>query len=88
MLVPWLQHPEDGLALEASEFWAAFCDAAADPGILRPFLPRLVPILLHNMVYDEFDDEVADAEAAEEAAGVPDRDEDVKPFIHRRGTAK
>ena len=51
--------------------------------MLRPFLPRLVPILLRNMVYDDFDEEVADAEAAEVANSASDRDADIKPFIHR-----
>lgn len=51
--------------------------------MLRPFLPRLVPILLRNMVYDDFDEEVADAEAAEVAGSASDRDADIKPFIHR-----
>ena len=51
--------------------------------MLRPFLPRLVPILLRNMVYDDFDEEVADADAAEVVNSASDRDADIKPFIHR-----
>lgn len=57
-----------------------------EPGVLRPFLDRLIPVLLKNMVYDEYDEEVADAEEAEESAlsGAPqqeEKDQDVKPFI-------
>lgn len=73
------------MALESCEFWSAFCEAAVEPGVLRPFLGRLIPVLLRNMVYDEYDEEVADAEAAEEAAfaGTPqqdERDQEIKPF--------
>ena len=44
------------MALESCEFWSAFCEAAVsqpdrlNPEILRPFLGRLVPVLLKNMV--------------------------------------
>lgn len=74
------------MALESCEFWSAFCEAAVDAGLLRPFLSRLIPVLLKNMVYDEYDEEVSEAEAAEEAgiAGVSiaeDRDQDVRPFL-------
>lgn len=56
-----------------------------DAGLLRPFLGRLIPVLLKNMVYDEYDEEVSDAEAAEEAALAgtaqpEEKDQDVRPF--------
>ena len=44
------------MALESCEFWSAFCEAAVsqperlNPEVLRPFLGRLVPVLLKNMV--------------------------------------
>lgn len=53
-----LQDADEGVALESCEFWAAFCEAQLDPALLRPALPRLVPVLLRNMVYDEYDEEV------------------------------
>ena len=71
------------MALESCEFWSAFCEAAVSPDVLRPFLPQLVPVLLKNMVYDEYDEEVADAEAAEEAPGQEDSEQEIKPFISR-----
>lgn len=52
------QDEDEGLALEACEFWAAFCDSAVDAQLLRPHLARVAPMLLKNMVYDEFDGEV------------------------------
>lgn len=82
------QSGDEGVALESCEFWSAFCEAAVEPGVLRPFLSRLVPVLLRNMVYDDYDEEVSDVEAAEEAAlagtaPTEDRDQDVKPFVHK-----
>ena len=76
------------MALESCEFWSAFCEASVEPGVLQPFLGRLIPVLLKNMVYDEYDEEVSEAEAAEEAAvsgqaPAEERDQEVKPFIHR-----
>ena len=78
-----MQNHDEGISLEACEFWSTFCDSVAEPEMLRPFLPRLVPILLCNMVYEDFDEEVADAEAAEVVSSTADRDADIKPFIHR-----
>lgn len=79
-----MQNEDEGISLEACEFWSTFCDCMSETDMLRPFLPRLVPLLLRNMVYDDFDEEVADAEAAEVASSASDRDADIKPFIHRR----
>ena len=58
--------------------------------MLQPFLGRLIPVLLKNMVYDEYDEEVSEAEAAEEAAlsgqaPSEEREQEVKPFIARCG---
>lgn len=53
-----VQDGDEGVALESCEFWSAFCEAAVDPQTLRPFLGRLVPVLLKNMMYDDFDEEV------------------------------
>ena len=81
-----IQDGDEGVALESCEFWSAFCEAAVDAGLLRPFLGRLIPVLLKNMVYDEYDEEVSEAEAAEEAALAgtaesEERDQDVRPFL-------
>ncbi|GBF88521.1 transportin-like protein [Raphidocelis subcapitata] len=73
---------DEGVALESAEFWVAFCDADnVEPELLRPFLPRLIPLLLDKMVFEEFDEEVQEAEAEEEAAatGAADADKDVRP---------
>lgn len=46
-------HEDPLVAREASEFWSLFAHVSLSPNVLRPFLPRLVPILLHNMTYSE-----------------------------------
>ncbi|XP_041014474.1 transportin-1-like [Juglans microcarpa x Juglans regia] len=70
---------DDEVALEACEFWSAYCDAQLPLGNLREFLPRLVPVLLSNMVYADDDESIVDAE---EDGSLPDRDQDLKPRFH------
>ncbi|KAK1299596.1 Transportin-1 [Acorus calamus] len=70
---------DDDVALEACEFWSAYCDARLPPERLREFLPRLIPVLLSNMVYAEDDESLADAEDDE---SFPDRDQDLRPRFH------
>ena len=47
-----------------------------------------MPVLLRNMVYDEFDEEVADAEAAEHSGMSANSDAEVRPFVHRRALSR
>ncbi|KAL6784947.1 TRN1 [Auxenochlorella protothecoides x Auxenochlorella symbiontica] len=85
------QDGDEAVAIESCEFWSALCEYGDDATVLRPFLPRLLPVLLSNMVFEEHDDEVAEAEAAEQgaaAAGVghaAERAADIKPFVGRTG---
>eukprot|EP00245_Coleochaete_scutata_P005591 TRINITY_DN19250_c0_g1_i1.p1 TRINITY_DN19250_c0_g1~~TRINITY_DN19250_c0_g1_i1.p1 ORF type:complete len:894 (-),score=159.66 TRINITY_DN19250_c0_g1_i1:1054-3735(-) len=74
------QDKEDEVALEACEFWSAYCEARLPPDLLREFLARLTGILLTNMVYHDDDEALVDADDDESA---PDREEDMKPFLHR-----
>uniref|UniRef100_A0A5B6Z443 Transportin-1 n=1 Tax=Davidia involucrata TaxID=16924 RepID=A0A5B6Z443_DAVIN len=71
--------PDDEVALEACEFWSAYCEAQLPPDNLREFLPRLIPVLLSNMVYAEDDESLVDAE---EDGSLPDRDQDLRPRFH------
>lgn len=68
------------VALEACEFWSAYCEAQLPPELLRGFLPRLIDILLDNMVYAEDDEALQDGDEDENA---PDRDQDIKPRFHQ-----
>ncbi|KAG8501956.1 hypothetical protein CXB51_000207 [Gossypium anomalum] len=70
---------DDEVALEACEFWSAYCDAQLPYENLREYLPRLIPILLSNMVYADDDESLVDAEEDE---SLPDRDQDLKPRFH------
>lgn len=79
-----VQDADEGVALEACEFWSACCEVAADAATLRPVLPKLIPVLLGNMVYKEDDEEVLEAQAGEaEPSDADDRDQELKPFIQR-----
>ncbi|XP_038724018.1 transportin-1-like isoform X2 [Tripterygium wilfordii] len=70
---------DDEVALEACEFWSAYFDAQLPPENLKEFLPRLIQVLLSNMVYAEDDESLVDAEEDE---SLPDRDQDLKPRFH------
>ncbi|RMZ52138.1 hypothetical protein APUTEX25_001528, partial [Auxenochlorella protothecoides] len=82
------QDGDEAVAIESCEFWSALCEYGDDATVLRPFLPRLLPVLLSNMVFEEHDDEVAEAEAAEQGAAAAgfghaaERAADIKPFEH------
>ncbi|KAF4382452.1 hypothetical protein G4B88_011404 [Cannabis sativa] len=70
---------DEEVALEACEFWSAYCEAQLPPENLREYLPRLIPVLLSNMIYDDDDESLIDAEEDE---SVPDREQDIKPRFH------
>ncbi|XP_022849715.1 transportin-1 isoform X3 [Olea europaea var. sylvestris] len=70
---------DDEVALEACEFWSAYCEADLPPENLREFLPRLIPVLLSNMAYADDDESLVDAEVD---GSLPDRDQDLKPRFH------
>ncbi|XP_078163255.1 transportin 1 isoform X1 [Carex rostrata] len=70
---------DDEVALEACEFWSAYCDGNMPPEGLREYIPRLIPILLSNMVYADDDEALDDVEEDE---SFPDRDQDLKPRFH------
>ncbi|KAL6010691.1 Transportin-1 [Asimina triloba] len=58
---------------------SAYCDAQLPHENLREFLPRLIPVLLSNMVYADDDESLVDAEEDE---SFPDREQDIKPRFH------
>ncbi|KAG6407999.1 hypothetical protein SASPL_131001 [Salvia splendens] len=66
---------DDEVALEACEFWSAYCEAELPPENLQEFLPRLLPILLSNMAYSDDDESIEDG-------SLPDREQDLKPRFH------
>ena len=49
------QDPDEGVALEACEFWLSLADQVICKEALSPHLTRLVPILVRGMKYSEID---------------------------------
>ncbi|KAL1921910.1 uncharacterized protein VTP21DRAFT_10552 [Calcarisporiella thermophila] len=83
------QDQEDEVALEACEFWLAIAEQEELREHLRPYLPRIIPVLLRGMVYSEMD--LLNLGDDEDNANVPDREEDIKPRHHQskeRGTER
>jgi hypothetical protein len=44
------QDQDEEVALEAAEFWLAFCESELGMELLQPVMSRLIPVLMHNMV--------------------------------------
>jgi hypothetical protein len=49
------QDPDEGVALEACEFWLSLAEQPICKEALSPHLIRLVPILVRGMKYSEID---------------------------------
>lgn len=85
------QDSNEEVAIEACEFWSVFSEAGFDENVLKPFIPRIIPLLLKNMKFDEYDEEVAEAEADEEIAlqgvQVVEKNCELKPHL-RNSTSR
>lgn len=72
------QNQEDPeLALDAAEFWIVAGEQDQLQQALAPFMPKVIPVLLQNMIYDE--DEVERLMNEADDADAEDRAEDLKP---------
>ncbi|CAG8571826.1 5868_t:CDS:10, partial [Racocetra persica] len=78
------QDQDEQVALEACEFWLAFAEQEELREHLRPFLPRIVPVLLKGMVYSDMD--ILTLGGDEDDTDVPDSETDIKPRFHRAKT--
>lgn len=67
------------VALEACEFWLTFAEDPELVNQLRPFLPKVIPVLLQSMVYSE--DDILLLDTDEDDAAVPDKASDIKPHL-------
>lgn len=65
------------LALDAAEFWLVAGEQIKLQQPLAPHMPRIVPVLLESMVYEE--DDVIRLMGDAEDADVEDREEEIKP---------
>jgi hypothetical protein len=45
-----VQDADEEVALEAAEFWLAYCESDLGLELLQPVMGRLIPVLMINMV--------------------------------------
>uniref|UniRef100_A0A1I8H083 Transportin-1 n=1 Tax=Macrostomum lignano TaxID=282301 RepID=A0A1I8H083_9PLAT len=76
------QDPDEFVAQEACELWLAIADQPNCQELLRPYLPKLIPVLCRGMKYSESDAEALELENREDAH-IPDRESDIRPRFHR-----
>ncbi|KAF2874044.1 transportin-2 [Massariosphaeria phaeospora] len=74
------------LALDAAEFWLCVGEDEKMREHLGPHLPKLVPVLLESMVYNE--DDILRLEGEKEDAELEDREEDIKPAFATTKSAR
>lgn len=74
------QEADPAVALEACEFWFAFAEQEELKEHLRPYLPKVIPVLLKGMIYSE-EDLLAQLGTLDEDddGSRPDDGQDVKP---------
>jgi len=76
------QDPDEGVALEACEFWLSLAEQPICREALQPHLPKLVPVLVRCMKYSEIDIILLKGDVEEDEM-IPDREEDIRPRFHR-----
>jgi transportin-1 len=79
------QDGDEGVALEACEFWLSLAEQPVCRNVLGPYLSRLIPVLVRSMKYSEIDIILLKGDV-EEDESVPDRDEDIRPRFHKSKT--
>lgn len=79
-----LKTQDENVALQATDFWHTLSEQAICKEVLGPYLPKLVPVLVSNMKFTDFDIAVLKGDIDDEA--VEDRDEDIKPRFYRQKT--
>ena len=76
------QDADEGVSLEACEFWLSLADEPVCKEALQPHLPKLIPVLVKGMKYSEIDIILLRGDVEEDEM-VPDREEDIRPRFHR-----
>ncbi|WWC73445.1 uncharacterized protein I206_107415 [Kwoniella pini CBS 10737] len=71
------QDEDDTVALEACEFWLTFAEDPTLKDQLRPYLPKIAPLLLKGMIYSDWDIAILDIDDVDE--NVADKETDIKP---------
>ncbi|KAI8366824.1 armadillo-type protein [Radiomyces spectabilis] len=75
------QSDDPDLALEACEFWLVFAEQDELREHLRPYLAKVIPVLLKGMVYSEVD--LLTLGGDEDDAHIADNEQDIKPRFHK-----
>lgn len=79
------QDADEGVALEACEFWLSLAEQPICRSVLGNHLTQLVPVLVKGMKYSEIDIILLKGDV-EEDDNVPDKDEDIRPRFHKSKT--
>ncbi|KOX67391.1 Transportin-1 [Melipona quadrifasciata] len=79
------QDLDEGVALEACEFWLSLAEQPICKEALAPHLPRLVPILVRGMKYSDIDIILLKGDVEEDEM-IPDREEDIRPRFPKSKT--
>ncbi|XP_063238810.1 transportin-1 [Bacillus rossius redtenbacheri] len=79
------QDPDEGVALEACEFWLSLAEQTICKEALSRYLERLVPVLVKGMKYSEIDVILLKGDVEDDEM-IPDREEDIRPRFHKSRT--
>lgn len=80
------QDADDGVALEACEWWLTLADQTICREVLQPHISRLLPILIRGMRYSDIDIILLKGDVEDDDDNVPDRDQDIRPRFHKSRT--
>uniref|UniRef100_A0A1I8F2E2 Importin N-terminal domain-containing protein n=1 Tax=Macrostomum lignano TaxID=282301 RepID=A0A1I8F2E2_9PLAT len=73
------QDPDEFVAQEACELWLAIADQPNCQELLRPYLPKLIPVLCRGMKKRRRGARIGESRDAH----IPDRESDIRPRFHR-----
>ncbi|XP_042899657.1 transportin-1 isoform X2 [Parasteatoda tepidariorum] len=79
------QDLDEGVALEACEFWLSLADEPICKEALTPHLQTLIPTLVRGMKYSELDIILLKGDVEKDEM-IPDREEDIRPRFHKSKT--
>eukprot|EP01055_Gregarina_sp_Pseudo9_P004445 Gregarina_sp_Pseudo_9__4444@NODE_45_length_5109_cov_42_945957_g42_i0_p1_GENE_NODE_45_length_5109_cov_42_945957_g42_i0NODE_45_length_5109_cov_42_945957_g42_i0_p1_ORF_typecomplete_len954_score205_07HEAT_EZ/PF13513_6/2_3e02HEAT_EZ/PF13513_6/1_9e03HEAT_EZ/PF13513_6/1_2e12HEAT_EZ/PF13513_6/1_1HEAT_EZ/PF13513_6/0_088HEAT_EZ/PF13513_6/5_7e07HEAT_EZ/PF13513_6/2_3Vac14_Fab1_bd/PF12755_7/4_9e03Vac14_Fab1_bd/PF12755_7/0_21Vac14_Fab1_bd/PF12755_7/8_2e03Vac14_Fab1_bd/PF12755_7/2_3e02Vac14_Fab1_bd/PF12755_7/4 len=76
--------PNYDVRMEALAFWPELLKDSSAHSIIEKYLPKLIPILIHNVVYTQMDYQHLDpAQLQEDNAAVPDEIQTIAPRFHQ-----
>lgn len=78
------EDPNYEVRLEALAFWPELLKDSSAHSIIEKYLPKLIPILIHNVVYTQMDYQHLDqAQLQDDNAAVPDEVQNIAPRFHQ-----